>query len=631
MTIQKAELEFPDYGVVLVTGLNNVAHGKLRSVGAGKTCLGEAISRTLLGVDGRYALLADFSTHRRGNTYVKLDCALNGKSLMVELGYKTEKMSRTGEALRFMYDGGDVIERSHIKLTRNELAQTISLTPEVANWTVYIDGDQLKFNRLSQKESVDLVMASLNQPPWTEYQENVRKVLGNFKIDAETARHSLSEARQRVLDAEEALRQAESDLEAYKAEYGEAKANAQKLAEEYLQKAESKRQEALKLMEGGKKIKAELKRIEEQTAEEHKTLEIQRKTAKSKLSSLRETLKKALEKRTVANTELIAARNRLNKIKATPKVCPTCKQKWPEEPAAEEIDRLSAEVGDTKTRYEELDEVYSDAQDEMTDLENEIEEIEGKQTVLTEGKGTEKLSKEYELAGSKVEELAEQISEYEKKAEQTVPDRSRVISAEAVVKERKQAVAKSKEAVDTAATSLTESESVVSIAEYWNEAFGPTGIPNMILKETIAPLNVLSAKISNKLTGGALSVEYATSRELISGKEKSQLVVNVHNRFGSTKAEGNSKGEGGLTNLIIAETLSEIGSIAKHIGYRWYDETINSQDTTVRRNILKYLHDTAHRLQLLVFVVDHHADIEEFADYVLVAEKGTEGTKYRWV
>jgi hypothetical protein len=51
----------------------------------------------------------------------------------------------------------------------------------------------------------------------------------------------------------------------------------------------------------------------------------------------------------------------------------------------------------------------------------------------------------------------------------------------------------------------------------------------------------------------------------------------------------------------------------------------------VRRNIFSYLRDVARRLDILVFVVDHHPEAANYSDYTLLATKTKEGTTYSWV
>jgi hypothetical protein len=109
-TIREAEIDFPDKGLVLVVGKTfDPGGGKKESVGAGKSAIGEAISRALLGVSGRYEQLGHFCHDEvGGNCYAKLETEFDAVPLVVELGYKCPELSRTGEGLRFKYGDAEV-------------------------------------------------------------------------------------------------------------------------------------------------------------------------------------------------------------------------------------------------------------------------------------------------------------------------------------------------------------------------------------------------------------------------------------------------------------------------------------------------------------------------------------------
>ena len=201
----------------------------------------------------------------------------------------------------------------------------------------------------------------------------------------------------------------------------------------------------------------------------------------------------------------------------------------------------------------------------------------------------------------------------------------------AVVEERQRALENAKLAVETTAADLALDEQALKVVQYWYKAFGPTGIPNMILTDAVPLLNRVAQRISTLMTGNTLQVTYSTVRELVSGESRAQLVTKVVNRIGSKRLEGSSKGEGGLTNLIIAENLNEVGQVSNRVGFRWYDEVTSNQDPVVRRSIFAYLKEIAHRMGILIFVVDHHVEAASYADYVLLAEKSKEyGTTYSW-
>jgi DNA repair exonuclease SbcCD ATPase subunit len=143
-------------------------------------------------------------------------------------------------------------------------------------------------------------------------------------------------------------------------------------------------------------------------------------------------------------------------------------------------------------------------------------------------------------------------------------------------------------------------------------------------------MNEVSRAISNRMTGGTIHVSYSTTKLLATGESKAKLVVNVDNSIGDSDVQGSSKGEGGLTNFIIAETLSEVGNVSNRIGFRWYDEIVPHQDPVVAKSIYAYMKEVANRLGVLIFLVDHSPAAENYADKVLLVEKYEDKTNVSW-
>jgi DNA repair exonuclease SbcCD ATPase subunit len=114
------------------------------------------------------------------------------------------------------------------------------------------------------------------------------------------------------------------------------------------------------------------------------------------------------------------------------------------------------------------------------------------------------------------------------------------------------------------------------------------------------------------------------------GREKNEISIIVKNPFGSSDADINSKGESGLLNFIVSETLAEVGMISHRVGYRWLDEIATTQDQQVRRSIFGYVQQRTKDLGILTFVVDHSLEVANYADHVLVAVKDQNGTTYHW-
>jgi hypothetical protein len=165
--VRAADLEFPEFGLVLVLGQNHTATARLDSVGAGKTALGEAINAAVFGPRND---MVGYSLDEAGSTLVTLVSDLADRELVVETGYRHAAFpTASGEGLRFTLAGSPPVERPRVKQTRQELTELVGLPADAAPWTVFLDGERLRFNRLSQAEALELLMQALGQPPWQVY------------------------------------------------------------------------------------------------------------------------------------------------------------------------------------------------------------------------------------------------------------------------------------------------------------------------------------------------------------------------------------------------------------------------------------------------------------------------------
>lgn len=634
MKVKNAEISFPESGLILVIGSNLAAEGKMESVGSGKTALGEALSRALVGVDGRYSNLSDFAPDSdRRNTYVKVEADLMGKPLTVEMGYKCPELSRTSSGLRFQHGDKEPIQRSHPDRTREELSKMLQVTPELANWTVFLDGDKLKFNRMSQEDSVGLLMKALAQPPWTDYHGTVAKKLTAANRQVYATKMVLDTAKSRSSDAQLDLEDAEKDHDEAIKNYEQQKAQQEEKVRWMRDRIGADKGSIRAAEEKMASIKKQLKLLEEQHAQANHQSEMERQTLRDKFAEMDSEWLGLSGRVAALNAELNQHISSRNKMMRVPKSCPTCGKPWDQAHSAEELKKSQENIDAAQAEFEKAQAAFSNVDRRRSALNAKIREIERKMREGGQTRDVQHLGEQYDqnerlvknLTGS-IHQRELQIAEMEKEV-----DASIVNKKQAIVAERKRAFDESKKQVEKAAEDLASDEEVQKIVQYWYRAYSPTGIPNMVLSDAIPPLNRVAQRISSLMTGGTICVTYSTTSTLVSGETRPKLVTRVENRIGSTKLEGSSKGESGLTNLIIAENLNEVGQVSRRVGFRWYDEITSGQDSVVRRSIFSYLKDVAHRLGILIFVVDHHVEAASYADHVLVAEKTVkEGTLYKW-
>lgn len=633
MTVKSSKITFPEKGLILVMGSNLAAQGKFQSIGAGKTALGEALARTLLGVSGRYTHLGYYlSDTEKSNMFVRLDADLLSTPFTVEMGFRCKELIGDGEALRFSYNG-ESFQAAKADQTRDRLIKTLQVTPALANWTAFIDGDKLKFSKMSQEDSVNLLMTALAQPPWTDYYEQAVKKLQGANRQVAVSASALEIAKSRVTRLTE-------DFEDAQTAYKEAQDEYQRQMDELsgridsLKKQISAERSAVKAAEQAMvKIKKQLKSLEDQKAVQNHKWEVEKQTLRDQLSELEPQWNAASELRTKCRTHVDTAEETLEEMRKIPKNCPTCGKGWDKAHSDAELKRAEAKLAKAQLELAKAEKAYDAQEKKRRETSSKIRGLDEQMRTQGSTAQVEELGEQYDHNEKLVRNLNAMIHQRElqlTKLEQGV-DMTFVNKKLAVIEERERALKAGQSAVEAAAFDLTSDQEVQKVVQYWHKAFSPTGIPNMILTDAVPLLNRVAQRISNLMTGGTLQVTYSTLRELVSGESKAQLVTKVTNQIGSKRVEGSSKGEGGLANLIIAENLNEIGQVSNRVGFRWYDEVTSGQDAVVRRSIFAYLKEIADRMGILIFVVDHHAEASNYADYVLIAEKTKEnGTTYYW-
>lgn len=621
MKFRQVDLDFPEKGLVLVQGINTASGGALLSVGSGKTGLGEAVSRTLLGVPGRFVHLKQFSTDKAGNTYVRLTVELFGKPLLVEYGYKCKELSPTGEALRYHYDG-KTVERGKIDQTREALSKLLGVSPLLATWTAFIDGDSIKFNKLGQADSVELVMASLRQPPWNAYHEASKSVLGKFRRAMAASESVQRVAAETVRNAESAVDTAAQQVQTESARYTAAVKENEAQMSRFTRAINTKKQNITEAQKEMADISKKLKLMEAQRAEANHKLEIQLHEIEDNLRLAEEARQPLSAARDATQRKVTEARVAHSNYADAGKNCPTCNRPMGQIDA-KRLQSLAEQLNSAKDKNQQACDAWAKAEQKVVNLNEQYRQISKQQREASAQDQASALADRHEELETNISSANEAIHEWELELAryEQGPSDAALKTAEGRLTDRKAALAKSQTTLKEAAAALVTDQATLKVLEYWNLAFSPYGIPNMVLQSAIGPLNKEARRVSAAMTGGTIEVRYSTIRELASGLDKAQLNIEVDNKLGDKDLAGSSKGEAGLTNFIIAETLSEVGQVSRRIGYLWLDEVLPHQDAKVCHNIYRYLKEKAEQLGIPIFLVDHNTVAANYADHILVVEK----------
>ena len=634
-TIKETTIDFPPSGLCLVIGQNKTK-SSVDSIGAGKTALGEAISRTLLGVRGRYkgAKLGAYSADRCGNkdTLVKLECEMDGKPLVIWSSYRCKEFSPTGESLRFQFDGAKPIERGNIDQTRDELNQLIGVSSNVAESTVFVDGSRLNFNDMTETDLVELFLASLSRTNWEAAQKRVKSTLDATEDERSVVAGKVEVAQNALSDAEYDLDEAKKSLPVVTKQIEELKKARQARVATSAKKVEDAKSAVAKTKARMQEIKDKLKKLEVTKAEEFAKNELEISRLRSQLAEFNRQLETANREVGSAKKDLASAKEARQSLEE-PTNCPTCGKPWDRQHSETATANADAEVSAKNKAFVKAQKNLVEITAQRDQIDDAIENAREKNRRSSVASEISDLSEDYEKEENQLEDDADELKGFEKQlaTDNSPVDETQLVVISQKIKDETKKVAKKKEELDGYQAKNVELSTSVAVFKYWHKAFGPTGLPNMILGDAMGFINHVSNNLSSILTGGLLAIEYSNTKTLANNDEKPELMINVQNDTGAKRFLGSSKGEAGISNLIIAETLNEIGRIWHRVGYRWLDEAVNSQDKMIRGAVYGYMREQARSRSILTFVVDHNQDVESFADHVLVAEKSVEGfTTYRW-
>jgi len=467
-----------------------------------------------------------------------------------------------------------------------------------------------------------LVMASLRQPPWSDYHEASKATLGKFRRDMAVNEAAHKSAAAHVEGVREEVTAAKRTADSQRQKFEQATAQNDAEIRRYQKAVNTKTQridEAKKEMEG---IAKKLKIMEDERAEASHKLEIKLHEIEDALREAEEARKPLTESYSAAQEKVVEARTAYNNYASAAKNCPTCNRPMGKiDPAR--LQELKDALEAAKGVSQKSGEKWQIAEQRVVDLNQSYRDTSRKHREMSGKQDVEDMAERHEELEQAVSNTLDEIHEYELEIArlQNGPSDADLRAAEATLSDRQKALKGAQAALEEAAAALVGDQATLKVLEYWNLAFSPYGIPNMVLRDAIAPLNKEARRVSAAMTGGTIEVRYSTTRELASGLEKAQLNIEVDNKLGDKDLSGSSKGEAGLTNFIIAETLSEVGQVSRRVGYRWYDEIVPHQDPKVCHSIYSYMKETAHRLGILVFLVDHNPVAANYADHVLIVEK----------
>lgn len=181
---------------------------------------------------------------------------------------------------------------------------------------------------------------------------------------------------------------------------------------------------------------------------------------------------------------------------------------------------------------------------------------------------------------------------------------------------------KHKAEVELLTGQLATEEARLKTADFWVKAFGARGLRSLLLDSSLPVLNAEAERVSNMITGGAITVEFSATSELKSGKTIDRFEVKVDNKHGAGSYQGNSAGEKAKVDLCVGLALQRlVASRSPGFNVCFFDEVFDHLDSAAHERVVEVLAEIDKES---VFVVSHDEDLKAWfpASLKIVKEDG---------
>lgn len=588
MRFKRAKLSLEKRGLVHIEG-RNLDDESTQSNGAGKSSLIDALVWCLFGVtthdpsaDGDDVV----NEKRLKNCEVKIYFEV-GDALYTVIRRRAWK--KGGKAVQLVFFGIDnktgaenPLTKGTIKDTQDEIERVLGMSVGTFRIAcVFGQGRAYRFSRLTDAEKKTVLDEMLGSEQYANAAVKAGELLAEKDRELGKAQTAL----------ESALESSRSARKAY--------LRAKERYQDSASRAQSERKAA-------KREVADLSRQLESAPDEH-----QYAIARLDLDNARKALDDADRSYRKAATNVDKANDLIETLKAARK--------------------RTAKTSDSKCTScnQHISGHYVERQ--LAKLDKDLEEVQGMHVEASNQLGAEELARA--LARKTVREAEEHFESLRKGMSKTQALQERLKAAKQRA-ERKDDSAALREAMDEAKQRMkqlgTKIDALdVNIAawkkqrdelQFWKHGFGAKGLRSLMLDSAMPYLNAKLDAYAHSLTGGNITVEMKTQRELKGGGMREDLHIEVKNKFGATKYAMNSIGERAKIDIIVGLALQDMAAARSRVpvNVAFFDEAFEGIDARGADGVATLLTQLQRES---VFVITHQEHLKSFFNNTITVEK----------
>ncbi len=675
-----APLDFTGIHVAVLAGEN----------GAGKSSLLDAVTWALWS-KARAKTDAELIHQGQSEMRVEFTFALG------ERHYRVIRTRRAGKSAASLLDlqmanadGGFVsISEATSPKTQDEINRLLRLNHDTfINSAYLVQGKADEFTGKRPTERKQVLADILGLQEWETYEGRAKDKLklldGQLRtvenrleeIEGELARRpdyerELSEARARVIEVGERLRQAEAgwaEIDAARQamiglerQINEMTRRIRDAEKEVGQLDAELREARLKadtsaILRELETAQRQVAALEEQEAERERVTEARQKVAE--LAAERRGQNEA------AQSEANTLKKRLEALQAaTEPVCPTCGQPLDERARAELVGSLNAEVDARRSQYRENQAELKKLGDEQSALDTWLKQT----TANLRGKNAlVKRAAELNSALASADEARERLGPLQERRDrwaETLDTEKKAREALDEEAERHTRLLRDSAAREQALMSLRNEHELANrmigaaeqklgaleqrtqqreaaraerqqladergVYEELKEAFGKRGVPALMIEAAVPEIEAAANALLARMTAGRMHVRFNTQRETQGGDVRETLDIQIADELGTRAYENFSGGEQFRVNFAIRVALSQL--LARRAGTQLQtliiDEGFGVLDTAGRERVVEAIKAAEDDFQRIL-VVTHIDELKDAFPARIDIVKGPEGSE----
>ena len=170
---------------------------------------------------------------------------------------------------------------------------------------------------------------------------------------------------------------------------------------------------------------------------------------------------------------------------------------------------------------------------------------------------------------------------------------------------------------------LKDKDEEILIAEYWENAFGYSGIPSFLLDSVVPFLDERSNHYAAVMCGGEIEISFQTTSKTRAGKVRDKFAIDIKHQHGAGRYKGISGGERKRADMCIAQAIQDlVRSYGKNaLDFVVYDEPFENIDATGVDGVMNLVREIAGEMGT-VMVVTHNDELKAMFDNSIRVVKG---------